>query len=416
MPRSSLLALCLILPLSSLPACSGDGGAPQAGLEAKIDTVNGVPLLTYPDREGPELDWSLHALYEIGGYEQDGSAFEFDNVQAGGLAGRDDGSLFVLDGTGSRVLGYDGRGAPIGVWGREGGGPGELQMPGGLGIGPGDSLWVADRGNRRVTIFPPDPQGAPSDLSLADATAGLGGSLAVDAGGLYGVAVMFSFRPGEEVSVPPQLLLRVTREGRLADTVWAAPPREFDQVELTSGGSVMVMLMQRRFTPGFYWDRFANGDFAVADGADYEIAFAGPDGGEKRRIRRGPPARAATEADRERVRRQTREQAEESGSEVVRQSVDQRIEKMTFAETVPWITGLIVDTQDRLWVGVSTEVPEETGRIDVYDRTGTLLGEVRDPPFFPDLFFADGRAVHLDRDELDVQTIAVLQLREGAAD
>jgi len=285
-------------------------------------------------------------------------------------------------------------------------------MPGGIGIGPGDSLWVADRGNRRVTIYPPDPAGVASELSLSEAASGLGGSLSIDGTGLYGVGVIFSFTPGADVSVPPQRLLHIARTGEVADTVWTAPPREFDQVELTSGGSRMMMLMQRRFTPGFWWGRFSDGTFALSDAPDYDIAFVAPDGSVTRRLRRAPPARPVTEEDRERARRETREQAESSTSEAVRQSVEQRIEKMTFAETSPRITGLAVDGEDRLWVGVATDYPEETGRIDVYDRDGALLGEIRGPAFFPALFYGDGRAALVDRDELDVPRVIVLALRE----
>ncbi|MFO7588744.1 MAG: hypothetical protein R6X22_11855 [Gemmatimonadota bacterium] len=411
MPRLPSLAVLPILALPALSAC-GDGGS-ATRLDAVVDSVDGVPLLTFSDRQAPKLDWRLDTLFVLGGYEQEEDAYQFDQVGPGSLAGTEDGALFVLDGTGSRVLGYDEHGTPIGAWGRQGGGPGELQGPGGLGIGPGDSLWVADRGNRRVTIFPPDTAGTPSDLPLGEASSGLGGALEIDASGLYAVVVMFSFRPGEEVSVPPQRLLHVTRAGEVADTLWTAPPREFDQVELTSGGARMMMMMQREFTPALWWDRFADGSFAVADGADYEVAIVAPDGTVERRIRREPPARATTEADREGARRRARERAEASTSDAMRQSVEQRIGKMTFAPTIPRITGLAVDTKDRLWVGVSTEVPGETGRIDVYGREGALVGEIRDPELFPALFFGDGRAAVLDRDELDVQRVIVLALREG---
>ena len=48
----------------------------------------------------------------------------------------------------------------------------------------------------------------------------------------------------------------------------------------------------------------------------------------------------------------------------------------------------------------------------VYRPDGTLLGEIRDPSVFPTKFYGTGRAAVLDRDELDVQRVVVLQLRE----
>jgi sugar lactone lactonase YvrE len=85
---------------------------------------------------------------------------------------------------------------------------------------------------------------------------------------------------------------------------------------------------------------------------------------------------------------------------------------MTFADSIPRITGLAVDGRDRLWVGVSEEIPGETERIDVFARDGELIGEIRDPDLFPSIFYGDGRAALLDRDELDVQRVVVLGLSE----
>ncbi len=59
--------------------------------------------------------------------------------------------------------------------------------------------------------------------------------------------------------------------------------------------------------------------------------------------------------------------------------------------------------------------PGETDRIDVYGPEGSLLGEIRAPEFFPDLFYGDGLVARITADELDVQQIVVYQLVEGGA-
>lgn len=153
----------------------------------------------------------------------------------------------------------------------------------------------------------------------------------------------------------------------------------------------------------------------IAEGAEYELSFLNADGSERLRVRRDPPARLTTEEDRQRARDEAREQAEESTSPFVRQSIDERIEKMTFDDRIPRITGLAVDGQDRLWAGVSGALPGETDRIDVYGRDGTLLGEIRQPDVFPMVFYGDGRAAVLDSDELDVQRVLVFQLQEDTS-
>ena len=407
-------ALLVGLSLALLAGCGGQAESPAgvAALQAVADTVYGIPRSTWPETPFPELGWHFDTLFVVGGYDADGSAYQFDQVEPGGIAGDSSDRLFVLDAAGKRLLGFGPEGRPIGTWGREGGGPGELNSPSGLGVGPADSLWVVDRGNRRVTVFPPDPEGVPSDLALDDESAGLAGAVAVDPAGVVGMALTFSFRPGEEVEYPPRRLIRLARDGAILDTVWTSPPPMFDRIELTTGNQIAIMLSQRSFSPGLFWQRFGDGGFAVAEKADYEISLLRPDGSERLRIRREPEARLTTEADRQRAREAAREQAEESGSTFVRQSVEERIDKMTFADRVPRITGLAVDGADRLWVGVATERPGETGRIDVYDRDGAPIGEVRTGPILPTSFFGDSRAALLDRDELDVQRVVVLQLIE----
>ena len=393
----------------------GSEAAPPTAPAAVADSVDGIPRLAWPEESAMELAWSLDTLMVIGGFEQEGGDYQFDQVSPGGIDGDAGGRLFVLDGAGMRVLGYDPTGQPIGVWGREGGGPGEFTSPSGLTAGPGDTLWVVDRGNRRVTLFPYDLDGMPADISLSDESSGLGGELAIGFDGVYGVAMIFSFSPGEEVEYPPRRLIHLLRDGEIADTIWTSPPPKFDRIELTSGNQIAVMLTQRTFSPGFHWERFSDGSFVIAEEAEYELSFLTADGSERLRVRREPPARLTTEADRQRARDGAREQSEESTSPFVRQSTDERIEKMTFDDRIPRITGLAVDGQDRLWVGVSGALPGETERIDLYESDGTLVGEIRQPDVFPMVFYGQGRAAVLDRDELDVQRVLVLELREGAA-
>ena len=405
--------LPVLLPVLSL-GCGGDGGSeqPSSSPVAREDTVDGVHRLTWSEAPFAELPWTLDTVLTIGGFEGEGTDVSFDQVGNGGIAGDARGRLYLLDGAGKRVLAFDPAGIPLESRGREGGGPGEFNTPSGLGLGPADTLWVVDRGNRRITLFPPEPDKEPDEIVLGEASSGLAGRLAVERDGVVGVAMVFSFQPGEEVVAPPRLLLRIRRDGTIADTLWSAPPPPFDRIELTSGNQLAVILAQRSFSPGFYWERFSDGSFAVAQEADYEIRILNSDGTERLRIRRDPAARETTEADRERARQDARDQAEESSSPFVRRSIDERIEKMTFAERIPRITGLAIDGSDRLWVGVAGDEPGETVRIDVYTSDGTPAGEIRHGAVLPTRFFGGARAALLDRDELDVQRVVVLQLDE----
>ena len=85
---------------------------------------------------------------------------------------------------------------------------------------------------------------------------------------------------------------------------------------------------------------------------------------------------------------------------------------MTFADVIPRITNLAVDPKDRIRVGVSVDEPGKTERIDVYDASGRLLGEIRDPAFFPDLVYGPDLAVLLTKDEFDVQQAVLMRVVE----
>jgi len=172
------------------------------------------------------------------------------------------------------------------------------------------------------------------------------------------------------------------------------------------------MLIQQAFAPGFYWERFSDGGFAVAAGPEYEIHLLDVEGNEVRRIRRDPPARTPTDADIEAERQRQRDREPPGNIPGAEQLMERRLEALTFADRVPRITGLALDTQDRLWVGVSEDVPGETERIDVYDREGRLLGELPGREALPVEFYGDGLAADLTADDLDVQQLVISRLIE----
>jgi len=406
----AVTGLCVLA--AGLAGCS-DSGATGTVLEAVTDTVEGVARLTYPETGAGEMPWRLDTAAVIGGYEAQGEEYQFDQVSPGSLAGDAAGNLFLIDMTGKRVLGYDPTGTFLGSWGREGSGPGELQMPVGLGVAETDTLWVVDGSNQRITLLPRDEEAEPASIPFPPGSSMMGGRIIPVADGAYGVFAMFSFSPGDDSGPPPRPLVRLGRDGTAADTVWEAPAPKFDRVEVTSGNNVMVMLAQQSFAPGFHWARFSDGRFAVAQGPEYDVRIVGPDGTESLRLQRDPPARATTPADQEFERNRIRDSAGESNFPGAEQMMEKRLEALTFAEVVPRITGLAIDHEDRLWVGVSVDRPGETDRIDVFAPDGSLLGEIRDPEFFPDLLYGDGRVARLTADELDVQQIVVYDLVEG---
>lgn len=409
------LAFGAALPL--VAGC-GEGGAVDGGATVAVDTVDGVEVLRYPAARGPRLEGGPDTLFVLGGAAAGEEHYQFDQVPTDGLAGDAEGRLYVLDGQGKRVLVYDSTGRHVRTLGSEGSGPGELQGPSGLALGADGAVRVLDTGNRRLQLFGPDgePRGSvpfPSD-ELAPA-----GKIEAPGDGWLATLSTFFFRPGEDIEAPPVPLVRFGPEGSVRDTLWTAPARPRRQVTMEGPSGPFFMLQTPTFFPRFRWAALSDGTVALSDTAAYVVHFVDAGGRRLRTLRRAPPPRPVTEADREAARERLRSEFSSPpipGLPDAEAMLRQRLENMTFEDVVPRIQGLAVDGGDRLWVAVAGDSPGEgIDRIDLFDRTGRLVGEIRDPPFFPDLLYGDGLAALRDRDELDVQRVVVVRWAVGGA-
>lgn len=398
-------------------ACS-EGGAPGSAVQATRDTLRGAERLHYPAVRAAALDWSVDSVAAIGNAFGD-EEYQFGNISATGLAGDSEGNLYVLDMQARHVQKYGPDGGYLATFGRKGGGPGELEQPLSLALGPGDSLWVADFSNNRFTILPQDGGDARSIRFPENA---FPASTPVVAHDRYTVAdrtLMFS--PGAMDDTDDGIpVVAYAMDGAPLDTLWTAPAPKMDRVELQSGGRAMVMLASRAFSPRLRFAAFSDGTLAVSDTADYLVALVNRDGTVQRWIQRDPPPRATTDGDRDAERERVRQQSSRAGGPRIRVGggddedasdplLEQRLAKMTFEDLIPRIVNLAVDPMDRLWVGVSEKTPDEVERIDVYDRAGRLLGELHDVPF-PDVFLGRDRMGVLTRDELDVPHIVLYRI------
>jgi hypothetical protein len=404
----------LLLLACGTAACGADMTA-RNSLTAAVDTVNGVERLSYPaDAAGP-LAWRFDTLAMIGGAMVDDENYQFQGVSRARLAGNAQGHLFVLDGQGKRILRYDENGSFVQRYGREGGGPGELRMPISVALGPGDSLWVPDMMNRRITIF--DAAGAGSRSISSASEQGMNVSdVSLGGGNYYRTGETFMPRANadreEQAPVP---LVRYARDGAPLDTVWRHQPPPTTEVRFELGGRIATRRLRPAFAPAFRWAPLSDGRVVVSDSANYVLHILLPDGTIERTIRRDPPARPVTDADREAARERERNLPVPRLPGMPADAQEFRskgAENMTFAATIPRVTALLVDAKDRIWVGVSVNEPGKTERIDVYDAAGRLLGEIRDPAFFPDLVYGPDLVALLTQDEFDVQQVVVMRLVE----
>ena len=125
-PDRSWTPGCLILLL--LAGCEGTRTS-----EATVD-------------EAPRL--TLHEELRIGSAHDPDSGF----TRIGPIAVDADGTAYVAETGESEIRVYDERGRRVRTIGRKGEGPGEFRSISGLGL-LGDTLWVGDASNRRVTLF-----------------------------------------------------------------------------------------------------------------------------------------------------------------------------------------------------------------------------------------------------------------------
>lgn len=414
----------LMAALVTLTACGGD--VESSAIVAAVDTVEGVERWSYPADASTQLGWSVDTLGVIGdAFAED--PYQFDDVTWERLASDGAGNLYVLDRQGSRVLKYGPDLKHLATFGRGGEGPGELSQPLGLTIGPGDTIWVTDFSNGRLTGYPQDG-GAARTIPYRD-DSGIPSPVVASLTDGF----IQSFRPmpgfpgarqgapgGAEEGARAQPLLRLTGSLELVDTLWTMPEPPVDLVELQMGQRMMVMMMGREFAPAFQWQALSDGTVVLSDTAAYLLRLIGPDGALRRVIERAPAPRATTEADREAVRQRLRDEEREGGTSIRmggggpdeatrRRLLEERLEKMTFASVLPRVISLRVDPRDRIWVGVAGEAPDSIGRIDIYEPGGALIGELRGVPM-PDVFMGADRIGMLRRDELDIQQVVLLEL------
>ncbi len=400
------LALPVVCGLGS--CASGDGTTPS--VEVVSDTVDGVERLTYSAAAGPQLSWTVDTVAVIGAAFGEG-AYQLGEVWPGGLGGDAEGNVYVLDRMANVVHEYGPDGGHRGSYGRKGQGPGEIQTGIHLRIGPGDTVWVADFGNNRLTGFSREDATSRS-ISLPQGIWPRHGlSLGRDAIVMGTLTLPGTGTPAEQGPTPISLV-RLDYGGVILDTVWTAPPKPTDEIVVEIDGQTMVAFADREFAPSLHLGRFSDGSLAVADAAEYRVAILSPDGALSSWLRRAPAPQRTTDVHRDAAREAVRRREARSPRANLpghAQFTEARIDRMTFAEEIPRIVRLAVDFRDRLWIGVSEDTPGEVERIDVYTSAGTLIGEVRGVPF-PDAFSGDDRLEVLERDELDVQRVLVLRL------
>lgn len=345
----------LVISALGLAGCSGD--AAQGG--AVVDTIGGVPSVMNPEQGvlGDTVPWILSQYLVVAAdqlYERKQALLAVD---VGILP---NGQVLVLDAGNQRVLRFDTLGAYVGSFGGQGSGPGDFAAPVFLEVADSE-VFVLDVGLNRVTAF--DTSG----IFLRRFT--------VDMGGLVGTSGVFEAGGPDEIYVLGEpvpfvaaardtgsaVLLRLTRSGEIADSVFTYSANVWTPIRRVDGG---VSYVKTRFAPE---PRLAAkpGALAVATLARYLIEVRQPDGALVRRVARQYQTVAVTDELRDSVL-----DLMVRGGKLPRDA----LEAVQFARFIPAIERLVLDDQGRLWV--NPYAPDEPTRRDVFDEEGRFLGPI----------------------------------------
>jgi hypothetical protein len=221
-----------------------------------------------------------------------------------------------------------------------------------------------------------------------------------------------------------------------ATTLYEIPmPRPKIQESGRSGGRmVMVMFAPPVFGPPIAWAGLPNGSVVVAHEPEYAIKLVDPAGRVARVIERSQKPRKVTKRDQDRAREQREEQLRSpSGSPGIRvtsdngrmsysfggaggapsrEQIQEQLRNMTFAEVMPLIQSLRADPLGRIWVQRTPDEVGDTGPIDLLGPDGRYIGTLYEQKV-PDGVSPSGLAAYIERDELDVQRVAVRRLPPG---
>jgi hypothetical protein len=98
-----------------------------------------------------------------------------------------------------------------------------------------------------------------------------------------------------------------------------------------------------------------------------------------------------------------------SGRSMTEAQIEEQLRNMTFADVIPLVQSLRSDQLGRLWVQRTGDEVGEDGPVDLLASDGRYLGTLNGQKI-PDAVSGTGLGAYIERDDLDVQRVAVRQL------
>jgi hypothetical protein len=400
-PSTCRVGFCLSLLLGLTAGC---GGAREAALShPAIDTLaSGAVVVTNtgPSAWADTAGWHLTLATTIEPAE--GSPGELGDIR--GLASDTQGNVYVLQSGPATIKVFGPDGAWIRDIGREGDGPGEFR-DGMLGL-IGDTLLVQDPNNTRLTTFLTDGSflaSHPSQCcwfssrplpSFANGTVAIMGPPAGNDDNQSGAYYMT--RP----------------DGTAIDTVAMETRSRNDNFEgswtvrRTSGSSSSIWVTSVPGQPHDVTRWRPDGMLIRGNTADYTLVLGHGVSDTVRVIHASAPQLLLTDAQRDSL---YQEAIDGAGPEW-RDALKQVAKRSDIPDRRPPWSGLAVDDQNRIWVGLPSD-SSEVGSFDVFSPDGVLLGRVASPePGLVEGIWVGDRVVVESESDLGYPTLRVYRL------
>jgi len=355
----------LLLTAAILCGCVQSGEEVRAGTRAAtVDTLpSGRILVRNPDElpsAGPI--WVLRERLRLGSIGGDG-ADVFGSIRDIELG--PEGKFYVLDEHADEVRAFAPDGTHLRTLGRSGQGPGELNRPAGITLGPEGNLWVMNWGNARHTAFNPQTgEVVQEPRRLASFAVIPWPGIFDHEGRLLDVGLS---REGDQGGDPA--LLRLDASFVPADTLPMPRADERWQV-LFKRGDAQIMSTVAPFAPRPHWALRAAGGIIVGEGGAYRLHRVGFDSDTVMTIELARQPAPVTGAERDSALAEFRELAAEFEARPEREP--------RVPATKPAHGALFVDDEDQTWVRRTGDADADPVW-DIFGSDGHLLGHVSAP-------------------------------------
>jgi hypothetical protein len=410
------------IPVALMAAACGGAGADSPWLGTISDSA-GIQIVRNPATGmwAPDQVWTLAEELRIGTAEGDAD-YQFGNIlPAGSIAIASDGRIVVLDAQGQHLKVFTPDGKYERTIGGPGAGPGEIgQAAQGIAvlIAPGDTVFVADGGNQRVSLYAMDGTFVRSfPLTLAEGFA-LRWESTTD-GRILAQMRRVGF-PGSTTQPDSMDAIAVRKlDGSVGDTLMKVPSGK--SFSFTGGAPEWNM-----FVPEPVWALWAD-RFLYAVNNQYRIGVHGAEGRLERVFEKPFSLAPVTEGDQQTMLNGFRKIFKSQG--VPPQFEPQLLARVHFAPTYPAFVQMLAGPDGSILVqlihpisALSAEEQEAFDLLggalgsrqwDVFDREGRFLGTVEMPLRFQPVRFIGDRIYGIQRDELDVQYVVVLNVVKG---